>query len=317
MFQKKSFAILILLLTTLNSFSQYTDVINSSRPGESMSAFSVGKSIFQSEFGISKYKEKHNTLFYEANGYNYNLDLKYGLFVSQLEFDTNFQYQTDTYDFGNSSTNRHKFKKMILGLKYLIYDPYKKEKKLSLYSWKANNSFQWSSLIPAVSLYAGVNFNFSDNPFIRIPEPIFDPKVVLITQNQFSNAQVFTMNFYMDKILHTDPQYGFMLTYTKGFNEKWSAFIETKGFKSDIYSDLIGSCGAAYLINEDLQVDLSISKSWKNTPSLIYGGAGFSWRFDGNYQPEKVKIDKKKKSKKKKGTPKVDEKTPATETPKK
>ena len=36
--------------------AQYTDVINSNRPGESMSAFSVGKTVFQSEFGISRFK---------------------------------------------------------------------------------------------------------------------------------------------------------------------------------------------------------------------------------------------------------------------
>jgi hypothetical protein len=38
---------------------------------------------------------------------------------------------------------------------------------------------------------------------------------------------------------------------------KWSGFVENQGFKSDFYSDRRG--GVAYLINNNLQIDASIS----------------------------------------------------------
>jgi Putative MetA-pathway of phenol degradation len=226
----------------------------------------------------------------------------------------NLVYQKDTYVF-TSPVERSSMRKVVAGLKYLVYDPYKKEKKPNMYSWKANNSFQWNSLIPAVSLYAGMNINFFDNAFLIKQDPLFDPKVVLITQNQFSNAQVFTTNFYMDKIMNDDKTYGYVLTYTKGFGDKWSIFLENKGFKSNAYSDLIGTCGIAYLVNSDLQVDINISKSWKDTPSLLYGGAGVSWRFDGNFQFDKIEKKKAKKTKNKNSV-KPQEKKVAPETKK-
>src|SRR5690554_1849872 len=49
------------------------------------------------------------------------------------------------------------FKSNTIGGKYLIYDPYVKieAKGPNLYSWRANNKFQWEDLIPAISIYAG------------------------------------------------------------------------------------------------------------------------------------------------------------------
>lgn len=73
-------------------------------------------------------------------------------------------------------------------------------------------------------------------------------------------------------------------------------FIENQGYKSDFYSDAIVRGGAAYLIHKDLQLDASTSTSLKNTPSILYGGIGFSWRYDANYKEVRMKIDSNKKS---------------------
>jgi hypothetical protein len=53
-------------------------------------------------------------------------------------------------------------KQTVLGAKYLIYDPLKNYE--NIYSWKANHSFNWHQLIPAVS-FAGANFTMADNPY--------------------------------------------------------------------------------------------------------------------------------------------------------
>ena len=208
MFNKKFIAISLVCFSVSTVFPQYTDVINSNRPGESMSAFSLGKTVFQTEFGVSKFQEKHKSLYYNVDGYNYDLAIRYGLIASQFEFITNINYQTDTYVFGNTQSNRSGIKKMIVGFKCLIYDPYKKFNKPNIYSYIANHSFHWKNLIPAVSIYAGANFNFSDNPFLVTPDPLFDPKVMLVTQNQFEGSHVFVTNFYYDKISSENPTLG-------------------------------------------------------------------------------------------------------------
>ena len=115
---------------------------------------------------------------------------------------------------------------------------------------------------------------------------------MLITQNHLGDGSwVFVTNIIADYVTTDFPSYGYVVTLTRGFNDKWSGFIENQGFKSDFYSDAIVRGGAAYLLNKDMQIDASISTSLKNTPSVLYGGVGFSWRYDANYQEVRMSID--------------------------
>ncbi|MFV5698035.1 transporter [Flavobacterium sp. ZT3R17] len=286
-------------------YGQHTDQINSNRPGETMSAFAVGKSVIQIETGIYGIKEKHNLLNYDANGFGIDATLRWGLFMEKLELIADLQYQNEKFTTLFNNTNRSALKQTVLGAKYLIYDPFKNyEKKINIYSWKANHAFNWHQLIPAVSVFAGANFTMADNPYSFSPKSSISPKIMLITQNHLGDGKwVFVTNIIADYISTDYPSYGYVLTLTRGFNDKWSGFIENQGFKSDFYSDAIVRGGAAYLLNKDMQIDASISTNFKDTPSILYGGVGFSWRYDANYQEVRMSIDsgdnKKSKSVKK------------------
>jgi hypothetical protein len=59
---------------------------------------------------------------------------------------------------------------------------------------------------------------------------------------------------------------------------------------------------AGYLV-KNIQIDANFGVNFKNTPSILVGGIGISWRFDENYTEillrapkEKTKSDKKGKS---------------------
>lgn len=293
MFKFKSTVVVALLMIPMLNYAQHTDEINSNRPGETMSAFSVGKSVFQIETGIYGITEKHNLLNYDANGFGVDATLRWGLFMERLEFVADLQYQNEKVNALFSSTEKSALKQTVLGAKYLIYDPFKNyEKKVNLYSWKANHAFNWHQLIPAVSVFAGANLTFSDNPYSFSPDGTISPKIMLITQNHFGDGTwVFVTNIIADYISTDYPSYGYVLTLTKGFNDKWSGFIENQGYKSDFYSDAIVRTGAAYLINKDTQIDASISTNFKDTPSILYGGVGISWRYDANYKEVRMDVD--------------------------
>lgn len=281
-----------LLLVFQSNFAQYTDQINNNRPGQSMGAFAVGKSVFQAESGINMYNEKHKLLETNANGYAIDLNIRFGLLLEKLETIAELTYQSDTYTKNNVSTNRTALNTATFGAKYLIYDPYKETtEKVDVYSWKANHKFKWENLIPAVALYGGLNLNFSGNPFISAAENLeqISPKVMIATQNMFENGIVLVTNVYVDKIGTEYQSLEYIITLTKGFNEKWSGFIENKGIKGDYYSDIIFRTGAAYLVSDDFQIDASITSNIKNTPSIIFGGVGFAWRFDANYKEFRYK----------------------------
>lgn len=295
----------LFLLVCQFQFAQYTDQINSNRPGKSQGAFSVGKTIFQTEMGVNFVSEKHRTLDYTANGFLGEIDFRYGLFFEQLEFIAEIQYQNDKFESDLVNERRSALKKTILGAKYLIYDPFKNyEEKPNLYSWKANNKFKWRQFLPAVAVYAGANFNFSDNPFNYAPigyeEPTVSPKVMLIAQNHFGSRWVMVTNVMYDKIASDLASINYVVTITRGFNAKWSGFIENQGYMSDYYSDGVFRLGAAYLLKNNMQVDASIGKNVKNTPNLLNAGLGFSWRFEKNYKEVKVQVDKGSKMDKKK-----------------
>ena len=293
MYKIKTLVFVAIFLSPFIHYGQYTDEINSNRPGETMSAFAVGKSVFQVESGIYGITQNHSILGYDSNGFGIDLVLRYGFFKEKLEFLADFQYQYEYLNPALAFPERSAFKQTILGAKYLIYDPFKNyEKNINVYSWKANHSFNWRQLIPAVSVFAGANITLADNPYYFSPDAAISPKVILIAQNHLGDGSwVFVTNIIADYIGTDYPSYGYGITLTKGFSRKWSGFIENQGYMSDFYSDSIVRGGAAFLIHNDLQVDASISSSLKDTPSILYGGIGFSWRYDANYMEVRMKVD--------------------------
>lgn len=301
---KIPFIFAFIMLTSLN-FAQHTDQINSNRPGVTMSAFAVGKSVIQVETGIYGIHENHVLLGYDAKGFGADLTLRYGAFMERLEVVANLQYQNADYNTNFSSVPKAGLKQTVLGAKYLIYDPFKNyEKKINVYSWKANQKFNWRQLLPAVSIYAGANFTMKNNPYSFSTDPSISPKIMLITQNHLGDGSwVFVTNIIADYVTTDFPSYGYAITLTKGINERWSGFVENQGYSSDFYSDAIVRGGAAFLLNKDMQIDASISRNFKNTPTVLYGGVGFSWRYDANYKEVRMSLDnggrKKSKSEKK------------------
>ncbi len=289
---KNLVTVLFLFISTIN-YAQHTDQINSNRPGETMSAFSVGKSVIQLETGIYGIRQKHNVLSYDAAGYGLDLTLRWGLFLERLEILADIQYQSEEFNPSLIYPDQSGLKQTVFGAKYLIYDPFKNYKeKVDLLSWKKNRGFKWHKLIPAVSVFAGANLIFSDNPYAFSPEASITPKIILITQNHLGDGRwVFVTNIIADYISSDFPSYGYVVTLTRGFNKKWSGFVENQGFKSDFYSDAIVRGGGAYLLTKDMQIDASIGSSLKNTPSILYGGVGFSWRYDANYKEVRISTD--------------------------
>ncbi|MCA0133484.1 transporter [Winogradskyella alexanderae] len=274
------------LLCFLNAFGQYTEVINSNRPGVSESAFSVGTNVVQFEVGAYTVKEEHTPLNYEVSGFGLDFSVRYGLLFEQLELSLDGVYQNDNITFNNAAipveNNRSNFKNFTIGAKYLLYDPYKnaEEDKPNLYSYHANRKFKWKSLIPAVSVYGGANFDSDINPYTAPGIEGVSPKVMIATQNNFNGGWVFVMNFIQDRIGTDDPIFQYILTLTHSFSPQWVVFGEAQGINSDFYADNIFRVGGAYLWTKDFQLDANIAFNTKDTPSVFNIAFGASYRLD-------------------------------------
>ncbi len=316
-------------LVIVNCFSinsQYTETINSNRPGLSHGAFSIGKNVLQFELGYknSNYENSYynNSIILEEK---YSYTLRYGFLNNKLEvfLDGSYNENKVTDNIVNNYYYNSFLGKQTLGFKFLVFDPFKNKKwhSVNLLSWKKNRNIKLTDFIPAISVYTGLNYissksNSFDDPFtifkkgtvFEINEKSINPKVGLITQNHFLGKWVLVNNISLDRLGTSYSIFNFITTLTHNFkNPRWSSFLEFETFKNDIYSDNYFKFGTAYLFNNDLQIDSSFGFNSKKTPSNLYVSLGVSTRFD--WYEDEIPVDRKEKKALKKERKKNTKKT--------
>ena len=298
--------LLLFLFLTVKIQAQYTEQINSNRPGASIGAFAVGKGIIQFEGGFEYRKHKNQTYNNSSvDGSIIFLAARWGFLSERLELTYQGSYMFDKLT--NKITNQdfvYKRKGLLqnfLGIKFLIYDPFKKEEKVNVYSWKANNGFKLKHLIPAVSITAGGNFIFGKNhpyPFGDVfdllyrpiffqnlngsteKEPFFSLRSVLATQSHFLGTWVFVTNFILDRYLTEQTAKSYILTLTHTFHPLWSVYIENEGLFSGRINDQIFRTGAAYLFSDNVQIEGTLGVNTNTRPSAHFVNLGVSYRLN-------------------------------------
>ncbi len=273
-----------LLLIPFLSNAQYTDVINSNRPGRAVSAYAVGKNVTQMEMGLLYEQQDNASLNSDSNIFGVDFAFRYGLLFETLEINWEGSYITQNISFTDLGTDERRtdFSRNRMGLKFLIFDPFKnpENNKPNLYSWRANNVFQWKNLVPAVSIYAGATFTLGDNPFY-VGDGTVTPRVALATQSRLSPRFVLISNLAYDRIGTDFPEWSFAMSVSHAFRDpKWSVFLEGQGISSDRYSDVLLRTGVAYLISPNFQADFHLGSGFKTSPSRIFTVLGFSYRLD-------------------------------------
>ena len=311
----------ILLLITafisgFSGYSQYTEVINSNRPGQSQGAFSVGNGILQVESGVFLGNDEHNLLNTDTDIFGVDLNVRYGFWREAFEINAIAQFQNNTTTFttgSNGGFEASDFSRLTIGAKYLFFDPYKivEEEKPNLYSYHDQFKFKWSSLIPAISTFLGVNYRGENNNITPPQLEGISPILLVATQNNWGRW-VWVNNFIVEDFTTDFPTQTWIFTMTHSFSEKWAAFEEFQLINGDLNTDQIFRIGGALLFTKDLQIDVSGLINFKDTPSRNQVALGLSYRFDfhkldeiieekgGDKKRNKDDDSTKKKKKKKK-----------------
>jgi hypothetical protein len=272
--------------------AQYTELINSRRPGFTDSPYSIGTNVLQVESGL--FYENQNDKAFKFKSFGTDIMLRYGRFFEKLEFDLNLAFQHDKVTFANPLLNpnvtRTGLSRLTIGAKYLVYMPTYKDKSKEIRSWKKKMKYDWKRLIPSVGVYAGANLpitkHFIGGNSPQLVEDSFSPRIALYTQNDFTDRFIFLMNLIADRIGSGQQENSYILTGTYTVNEKLSAFIEHQGiFKDDnIPNDFQFGGGMAYLLSKDMQVDASIRTIKDRDGSTFLFSAGFAWRIMDKHQ---------------------------------
>ncbi len=286
-------SIIILIFGLQISTAQYTELVNSRRPGFSDSPFSVGTDVLQFEGGLFyKSIEDRGT---SVTSYGTDLMIRYGKFLEKLEVNLDVRFQYDDLDFDNAfilanpgleDVSNFGIGKLTLGAKYLVYSPKYEDKSKEIRSWKRKTAYDWKRLIPAVAVYAGVNLpvtkTYIGGNFPGYFDEEFSPRIAIFAQNNFTDKFVFVTNLVMDKIGTDFKENSYILTGTYSITHKWSIFGEHQGiFKGDgIPNDFQFGGGVAYLFNKNTQFDIAARTISDRDGSTLLLNAGLSWRLD-------------------------------------
>lgn len=287
----KLFSSILAFFISLSSFSQYTEFINSKRPGFAESPFAVGTKVFQIEGGYFYHKNDKPDFFTKKKTHGIDLFLRQGFITEKLEISANFKLQKDnilnnivtgtTYSTGGIS-------QFTAGAKYLFYMPNFKDPAKEIRSWKAKLAFDWKRLIPSVGLYVGLNTNVLSNDYKELS---MSPKAVILLQNDFSDELILVTNFVGDYItLGEKRTIGYITTLTFAITPDFSMFGEHQGMFTRYTKNYEIGGGIAYLINKDTQLGLNIRTDSQFDYLNIYGGLGLSWRLDNH--KDKIKREK-------------------------
>ncbi len=284
---KQLFLLIVCYLAFLQVNAQYTEIINSKRPGFSESPYGVGTNVFQVESGFFYRKNQIAKTFDIDNSYGANVFLRYGKFSEKLEINLDFAYQKDRIVFHNilnSYSNVSGISKLTFGAKYLIHNQKYTDKSKEIHSWKKRTSFDKKRLIPSVGAYVGVNTNFL-SPYYK--EEGISLKGAILLQNDISSRFVVLTNLYADKIMQ-DMEYGYILTATYAVNLKWSIFGENQGIRKKIENnEMQFGVGTAYLFNNNVQFDFAARTTFAGKSNDIYLALGGSWRLDRHVKETK------------------------------
>ena len=272
--------------------AQYTEVINSKRPGFSDSPFSVGKGVYQAEAGFF-YKNIGNYLYYdqttkETINYNsvaYGTDFMFrtGQFFERLEINLNLSLVDENRNYTRPTVYSESalgLSSLTVGAKYLVYSPTFTDKSKEIRSWKKRTSYDWKRLIPAVGVYAGLNTNMLSK--LHKNAGGMSPRFAVFTQNDLTNKFVLLTNFIMDKTFTDESENSFIITTTYALTENVSAFAEFQGFlRKNVPNDFQYGIGGAYLLHKNLQVDAAFRYiKDERGDDTYFAGAGFAWRLD-------------------------------------
>lgn len=301
---KRVFLLFIVFNSMQMLHAQYTEIINSKRPGFSESPYSVGTNVYQFETGFFYRNSTRETAFSKPNTIGGELFFRYGKFYEKLEFNAKVAYQRDeVYNILGSNYNISGISQLTIGAKYLIYQQEYTDKSKEIRSWKKRMAFDKKRLIPSVGAFVGVNTNFLSNDF---KENELSIKAAVLLQNDFSNRLVLITNLIADKILSDSNEYSYIATMTYALSYKWSYFIENQGiFNKKATPKFHFGTGAAYLFSNNLQLDASIRTNFFEDYSFLYSSIGVAWRLDrhsdeiiGKSSPRDQLTKKRKRRKK-------------------
>ncbi|NME67422.1 transporter [Flammeovirga aprica] len=252
------YKILLFLLSAFSishvTFAQFSETISSDRPGQTYSASTLGKHVFQIQTGFN-YTEGRNGV--ENKNIKSNTFLRFAL-SERFDIEALVNYSKDEIRTqGETIVVGDGFSDTELGFKYSV---------LRNDGW-----------IPSMAFQGRVLTRLVDKDYERTSAGML---MNIATQNQINDWLAYNMNLGVTFPRRGTSKYILPATFnfSASISPKWGAFIELYGNLNDFEPSVDG--GLSYLITDDFMLDLyggMASESW-----FVEGGLSYrvKWRAD-------------------------------------
>jgi hypothetical protein len=277
----KIFICIAILFWTFESVSgQYTDVINSNKPGFSESPYSVGTGVYQFENSLFLRNLNTENPFSVPKSLGLDMLFRTSFFLERLELNAQISLQNDQiFSTINPSEkiNSIGFGRFVIGAKYLIFEQKYEDKSKEVRSWVRRNALDKKRLIPSVAVYVGMNTDFVSENY---KTGSISPKFGILLQNDLTNEFNLITNIFYDKVGTDFPEFSYIITATQNFNGRWSGFIENQTIFQQNFNHTNLGGGLAYLFTKNMQFNVSTRFLTERSANGFYGSLGVSYRID-------------------------------------
>ncbi|WP_439129404.1 transporter [Polaribacter sp.] len=260
--------------------AQYTDVINSNKPGFSESPYSVGTGVYQFESNLFLRNTTIEPTFSRPQSFGFDLLFRTSFLLERLELNTQLSYQRDKVAFKNIFTSHYftsGLSRATIGAKYLLYQQEYEDKSKEVRSWKRRNAFDRKRLIPSVAIYLGMNTDFVND--IHKTGSI-TPKAGILLQHNLTRDFNLITNIIYDNIGSDFAEFSYIITATQNFSDRWSAFFENQTVFQEYQNNINFGLGFAYLYSRDLQFNTSARMLFEGKAQGFYASLGVSYRIN-------------------------------------
>jgi len=258
--QKKSFLLLglnmtFLILSSNKLNAQYSDVLRTGRPGQAIGAFTVGNNILQFQQGFD-FSSFSNSSYIPFRFTNVHI-IRFGILES-VEISTLIDYQYNEKRFETETTYQSGIRNLQLGFRFHINDQKR---------WMPATAFQMRLKMPGIS-------KDYESKYVA-PIMIFVanwglPKKMSVATNwvlSYSGNDAIPTGKY---VLH----FGFPIYKNlKGFTENYGQL------KESVFETRFDG-GFAYLVNNNVQLDLYGGYGSNNGIQDYFINTGISWRIN-------------------------------------
>jgi hypothetical protein len=235
--------------------AQFYETIRSGRPGQSIGASTVGKSVFQIQSGIDHFGYTDDETQGKGNGFLMNTGLRYGL-TETFEVGAYLEYKFESVKDNTSRYSPHGFSNVIVGLRHQIYTG--------------------KGLVPSVGFQLRVRLPMQ-TAYYQIDH--IAPSFVFVTSQQLSSSWTLITNLGSSWNGNDAVPTGlYTINLSCALTDKFGAFIENYGnFMEDSFETRMDT-GVAWLVTPNLQLDLLGGFGSNHGLQDYFISTGFSWR---------------------------------------